>query len=41
VYVISDNSGGKVDFSSGEKITLRNALAKLNLVEISSEKEIE
>ncbi len=40
VYVISDNSGGKVDFSSGEKITLRNALAKLNLVEISSEKEI-
>ena len=40
VYVISEESGGKVDFSAGESITLRNALAKLNLVEISSEKEI-
>lgn len=40
VYVVSEENGGRVDFSSGESITLRNALAKLNLVEIASQKEI-
>ncbi|HNS68254.1 MAG TPA: SLBB domain-containing protein, partial [Mesotoga infera] len=40
VYVVSRNKGGKVDFGSGENITLRNALAKLNLVEVSSEKTV-
>ena len=40
VYVVSRNKGGKIDFGSGENITLRNALAKLNLVEVSSEKTV-
>lgn len=38
VYVLSQSAGGKVEFASGEKMTLRNALAKLNLVDTASGK---
>ncbi len=40
VYVVSKTRGGKVEFASGEAMSLRNALAKLNLVDLSSKKTV-
>lgn len=34
VYVMAGSEGGKVSFSKGERLTLRNTLAKLNLLDV-------
>lgn len=34
VYVIAGSEGGKITFTKGEKLTLRNTLAKLNLLDV-------
>lgn len=40
VYVVSDQTGGKAVFNIDEKITLRNALAKFNLLDFTSDKGV-
>lgn len=40
VYVVSDQTGGKAIFSIEEKITLRNTLARFNLLDLTSNKTV-
>ncbi len=41
VYVVSQTDGGRVEFSHDEHLTLRNALSKLNLLDITSSEVIQ
>ncbi len=41
VYVVSQDAGGRVEFTRDENITLRNTLSKLNLLDILSPEKIQ